>query len=321
MQYPKLKTYVSFSEDEEGRLLAIDHYYDHEEEITPAEYRFAKRLNGKTDPASIPLREGDPSAAQLLRSLKHKELITESRFVSKSPLCLLYSLWFPKRTRAMVIGASIYTLLLRLLWVPVFAGGLFFYVNYADLDFGEHDLLGLPLGILAGIILHELSHAMAGFAYGAKVFEAGVMLRFFMPGAYVLLDDNTIKGRMNKCRVYAAGVEMNMLLAGTFFFLCGTGSCVFWFAAIENTGLALINLLFIAGLDGYKIITTAMGDDELFLNALSVLLCREDRLRLRKKGVAGKATGVAYALIALTQAAYPALLLLNVLSIVEMIFA
>lgn len=59
-------------------------------------------------------------------------------------------------------------------------------------------LLGYGLGIGGGVICHEISHAIACLGYGGKFFEAGVMMKGIMPGAYVLIDDFGIKSRLKK---------------------------------------------------------------------------------------------------------------------------
>ena len=68
--------------------------------------------------------------------------------------------------------------------------------NFSDLS-ADYITIGSIFGLLVGIFLHELGHMFACIAYGGEVFEVGVMLQFFLPGAYVLMNKNRIKNRLS----------------------------------------------------------------------------------------------------------------------------
>lgn len=81
-------------------------------------------------------------------------------------------------------------------------------------------IAGSVVGMLIGLVMHELGHMFACLTYGGRVFKVGVMLQFLlMPGAYVLMNESNIKKRMKRVQVSAAGIEMNLILTAIFLFL------------------------------------------------------------------------------------------------------
>ena len=178
-------------------------------------------------------------------------------------------------------------------------------------------MLGGILGLLAGLFLHELAHAMACMAYGGYVFEIGVMLKLVFPGAYVMMDTRPITGRLKRAQVSAAGIEANLLLAGLALF-CAVhfpgSSLSLFYTALFNTELALVNLLLVDGLDGAGIMAELLGLDSL-----------SDAVKDGLYGLVGKGRRpdpvytVVCASMALVQPAQIVLILLNVWVVVSWI--
>ena len=149
----------------------------------------------------------------------------------------------------------------------------------------------------------------------------GVMLMYrILPGAYVLLDVSTVKKRLQRIQINAAGVEMNFLLCGIFLVLGVVNPLLggmFLNAAICNAFLGALNLTFIKGLDGAAILSNLLGVDDIIDRARRIVFNREARKRVIRKGSSGYATvAVCYMLFAL-QIALPTLLITNVLEIIS----
>jgi len=211
--------------------------------------------------------------------------------------------------------------LLLISWLPVLITGIVLFAR--NLEIIEFDLLwtGYFIGLICGVLFHEFGHAFAGISYGAKVFEMGVMLMYrILPGAYVLLDVSTVKKRLQRIQINAAGVEMNFLLCGIFLVLGVVNPLLggmFLNAAICNAFLGALNLTFIKGLDGAAILSNLLGVDDIIDRARRIVFNREARKRVIRKGSSGYATvAVCYMLFAL-QIALPTLLITNVLEIIS----
>ena len=102
-----------------------------------------------------------------------------------------------------------------------------------------------------------------------------------------------IKSRRKRAHVNAAGIEANLLLAGIGFYLAcflpEAGGFLF-FAAVQNAMLALINLIFVTGIDGMAIISEFTGCDDLFRYAKKTVVNTERRRRLCHSGINGLVT-------------------------------
>ena len=191
--------------------------------------------------------------------------------------------------------------------------------NLPDLD-GGSILLGQWTGIITGAILHETGHASSALCYQGRVFEAGVLLQHYMPGAYVMIDDTPIRSRLRKVQVLAAGVEMNILLSGIALFLCVyvPSSSTFYFgAALSNLLLALLNLTFTEGLDGMAVMGKLLGADSLVARARYALTAKEERLRLLRAGPHGVIELLICCILVALQVVVPSLYLMYFMEVVE----
>jgi putative peptide zinc metalloprotease protein len=227
-------------------------------------------------------------------------------------------LWIPVITKKHRIFAKIANAVLRVIWLPMLIFSLVLSAN-AETDNNIFGMLaGLVVGMLVGMVFHEAGHMFACLAYGGRIFEVGVLLRFFMPGAYVMLDTSDIKVRMKRIQINAAGVEMNFLLTAIFGIIacCSYETSSFFAAAAgNNLIMGLLNLTFINGLDGMNIIGELLGIENFVARASKTLFNRKYRKKLFRKGVSGKAIATACIVICLAQMALPLIFAINILGV------
>lgn len=318
MGYPQFVNWAKIRKKENGGYLLKDYLYGDEYSISREEVNFTLQLDGKTDPYEIDTEMSREEVTKTLEALDELGFLREGRFISKSLSDIIYTLWIPRITKKFRIAAKIINALLRVLWLPVAVISLI-TVSNAEIDYDFIQFMtGLVLGTLAGMVLHEFGHMFACLAYGGNVFEAGVLLKWLMPGAYVMIDTSTIKVRMHRIQVNAAGIEMNILLAGIFGIIA---CCVYdyssFFAgvAINNVILGLMNLILISNLDGMNIMSELLGIENFVEKAKKALKSRKYRKMLIRKGTSGKATVSACALICIAQIALPIIIVINIMGV------
>ena len=270
MKYPMAATTLLYRRQADGRICVTEDVTKDSAFMTPRYARFLRSLDGKTDPYSIRTDLSREEIDAFLETMRGIGFIRQSRVFEKWIGTIIYTLWVPKPTRRMKRVAWVWDRLLRLLWIPVLVAGIYLIPKAIDdMDLTPFWLVGWIAGMLLGIVLHELSHGLTALANGAHFFEAGVLIRFFLPGAYAMIDEDSLKDRTARIRIDAAGVEMNFFLAGLGVLLAVAfrGCADFWFSlAVGNLLLALPNTLFFKGLDGYKILMLLIGkkDETLF---------------------------------------------------------
>ncbi len=282
--------------------------------------RFVKRLDGHTDPYKISTELDAATIDEILKALEEYELLQKSGAIKYSAGTRLLRLWVPKRSALLTMWARLSNFLLTVLWLPVFALGILMYIrNITAMETG-YLLLGFAVGFLFGIVFHELGHAFAGMSYGARVFEMGVMVMYgILPGAYVLMDESPVKKRMQRVQINAAGVESNLLLSGVFLLLCVAFppiSGVLLSAAVFNTVLGVVNLVFIKGLDGCSLVSELLGIDNAISFSNKIVFNKKARKKLTQRGVNGYAVvAVCYMLCAI-QITLPVLIVSNILEVI-----
>ncbi|MBE6995355.1 MAG: hypothetical protein E7429_01280 [Ruminococcaceae bacterium] len=290
MRYPKLCNWVLFEENPDGSFDAKDRITEDEYTLGSTIGALARKLDGKTDPFSI-LPGYDRSEVQaMLDALDEANLLRYGRLLDSSASSVTYSLIIPRKHRTRSILPVLINYWLLVLWIPVFLFGLHcFIADLPDLESGSF-ALGQWGGMMIGAILHEVSHAASALCYQGRVFEAGVLLHNYMPGAYVMLDEEPIKSRLQRFQVFIAGIEMNILLTGIALLLCvyvPSQSEFFFGLALSNLILALMNLTFSEGLDGMSAMGNLLGIDALAAKAKYTLKTKEVRRRLWKAGPHG----------------------------------
>lgn len=320
MNYPLINNWLVFKRLNEYEVEAKDCLCDDEYILGWDIACFARKLNGKRNPYTIDSRYSRAEVDHMLNALREHDLLRENNVLMKEFGSIFYTLWIPKYSRKLRIFASLYSVALDFLWLPVFCLGAWLYCQ--SFPFGGEDfyLFGSLGGLIAGAFLHELGHMFTGFRYGARVFEMGVMVQHFMPGAYVLLESDKVKSKKGRVAINAAGVKSNVLFAG----ICLLLACVLpglgmplLLAAINNVLLALINVIFIAGLDGTSIIEEYLGVRNIAAVGKTILFSKNRRRSLLSKGLTGYAVMAVGMVVQFLQLALPLLIGINLLEVIS----
>lgn len=321
MKYPYLNSWLLYKKEDEYTWCVKDYLNDNVYFFDIEEVHFMRQLNGKRNPYKINPAWSKSEVRQFLDFLEEKELTRNSRAIRSSFLTFNISLIRIRRNQKIRFISFILNAILLSSFLPVFAVGVYCFLN----NIYTHDISYLPfyfgtiIGLIIGMVLHEAGHAISGLAYGAKVFEAGLMIGIPI-GAYVMLDERNVKSRLRRCQILASGVEMNFLLCGIGFIfssLIPFTSDFFYGFAFDNLILGVINLLLINGLDGCSIMEELLGTRSLSLSAVDFVF----NDKLRKKLLSQRTTGyvkIAASFVgAVCQLAYPLLLLLNIAEVIS----
>lgn len=316
MQYPMLKNYLEYEEDEEGNVIVADYIQGYAYTISPDTISFGRKLNGSRSPHTIPGYTAQERRV-MLRELRETKLLRESRVLEKHFGSIYFTLLYDHLNERFGFISKIWNNLLIITFLPMLAIGCFCYLT-AKTTFDGSVLGGFIVGLVLGAIAHEFSHGAACICYGGTVHETGIMISKFLPGAYVLMDTDNIKGKLRRVQVDAAGIEMNLLLGGFFLLLASflPFSAFFLTAAIENIFLGLLNLCFVSGLDGSSIIGEFLGSESFVSKTKDILFNRKIRRKLLQKP-SGIAILFAAIIFLICQIALPLLLIDNLLAIFE----
>lgn len=271
-----------------------------------------RNLDGETDPFAILPKCSKREILSMMKNLEKEDLIRNSRVLVRSIGNYMYSLFIPSHQTRRSIIPVLLNYILFVSWLPVFALGLFLFFDNFMLFDTSLIVLGQLAGLLIGCICHEIGHAISCLALGGRFLEAGFLFQNGLPGAYVLLDDSHVK-RVSKIQIHAAGVEMNLLIAGialVFAVLFPSVYGFFFGIFLNNLLLALLNLTFIDSLDGMHIIETVLG-----YHPLDVVKSKESRRALKDEGLPGVVELCICYILKVLQLAYPVLLLLNVVEV------
>lgn len=320
MKYPMINNWLSFKRINQYEYSVHDYLHECEYSMRFDVVSFARKLNGKRNPYSVDKRFSRAEVDEMIQSLEEYELLRHSKTLTSGFGTIYKTMWIPKRNRKVRILASIWNVILNFLWLPVFILGVIAYINKLPLGSDDFIYFGLIFGIGAGMIIHELGHMCSGIYHGARVFEMGVMISSFLPGAYVLLDAENLKSKKARLRVNSAGVKSNILLSG----VCLLLACLFpsigaslLDAAINNAFLALLNIMFIEGFDGTAIISELLGIDDIVAKSKKFLYNKRIRKQLAKNGASGYAVLAVATAVRASQIAFPLLLIINGLEIIR----
>lgn len=326
--YPQKNKYLIFQRTEENRYEVINVLDDETWLMDERDAKFLYRLNGKTDPYLI---EGELTLEErdyLLQIFDECDLLEEFGRIKTLGLGeAMLSIGVPRHTRKGRRLARRINQALLFLWLPVFLAGcrdLFFrdILTGGDWQYPA----GLTLGLLSALCLHECGHMCAVMAYGGHVFEYGLLISHFLPGAFVTMDENRIKNRWKRIQVAAAGIEVNLLLAGLFALLerfLPPLSYMFFVCSFLNFIMAITNATLISGLDGLKVFSLLLGTEDLWDMAKTVIFSgrgkrrtgkRAGRRARKRREADGLLTAASY-ICCLFQTALPLLLAIPLLEI------
>lgn len=323
MDYPMANNCLTFKQNSDDTY-TVTNYLNNEVVTVGSEVvYFLEQLDGYTHPYDIDRSLEPDFVDELLDKLRDVGFIRESLFFKESAGTYLYALHIPKnRTNEMRPARIIcffLSWLILILWVPLLGFGIFSFVNNQLTT--DYLMLGLVFGTVIGACLHEISHAISGCAYGALIFEMGVMLsHFVLPGAYVLMDETPVKRKLRRAQINAAGIEMNLLLAGGFLLIASLTyeySGLFFGCALANVFLGLLNLTVAFGLDGEHIMGNLIGEDNFAGKSMITIIGKKERTLLRKRGTNGKALIVASYIMGASQVSLLVIIVTNIIGVVS----
>lgn len=296
MKYPMLANYLIFEENQDGTYTVIDRLKCYQFEATREEVAFVMQLDGKTNPVSIVHRMDcgltDTDAYEIIDSFDEMGVIRHNRILEKTSGMVHYSLFIIRNhTDKLRTGARAFNFLLRIFWLPVLVLGLCFYIAS---DFTNEKpllaVLGGLIGLIIGSSLHELSHAATCHGFGGTVLEFGVHITHFLPGAYVLMNDDNVTSVKKRIQISAAGIEMEFLLAGIFLILAtqiGIVSSFTFGFALASAASGVFNCLLIDGSDGTTILQYLLETDDIFAKTKKIVRSKQLKHRMRQNGISG----------------------------------
>ena len=292
MGYPAFVNWATIKKTDDGRYIIRDFHEDKEYRVSRRIAWFARQLDGKRNPYEITSSLSENQVTEYLKMLDEAELLRTGRVKDKHILGVNVTLWIPRVTDGLRIFSWFANAFIMISWLPALVCGIYGMLNcWACEEFAL--AAGGILGVLVGIALHELAHMFAALGYGGRVFELGVMLSLIMPGAYTMIDLDSVKKRFRKLQMYAAGVESNFLLAGVAGVLAmkieSLESFFFSFACM-NIVMGVMNLTFSDGIDGFRMFEEVLGTENLFTMASRVRKSKSRRRFLMRKGMSGVAS-------------------------------
>lgn len=324
MKYPKTSNYLIYKRIAKERFEVTDYITGSVWDVSADTAYLLKKMDGKHDPYKILGNWNKEEVTDLLNELEaFGFLIKNKRFISTGIGSFMITLLTPRTRRIHRMIAKKWNALLMVLFIPVFILGIYTMINgQYDLDISTINMGAVWIvGIFSGIVLHEISHALAALSYGGHVFEAGIMLKYFLlPCAYVAIEYDSVKNRLHRAQISAAGVESNLFMSGVFLCLLPSE----WFnagtvlsIAFVNISLALINISLIEGIDGLSTLSEFLGARDLLKNSVKSIFISERRNALRRKGITGYITITACAMVLVLQILLPILLLFNVVTLAD----
>lgn len=319
--YPKISNTLTYKKIDNETVEVTDHLNDNIFHFDFESVRYFRQLNGYTHPYKISSVYNRNEIYDLLRFLDEYSLIRHSDIIKGSFGTKMKTVWIPTRSIYLKLYAYLSNSFLCFLWLPTLIAGIIMFINsFSQVEY-DGLLVGYIIGLISGMVVHELGHVFAGIAYGAPVFEMGVMLMYYiLPGAYVLMDQTSVKKRMHRIQIYAAGVEANFMLCGIFLILSSlapASSGLFLCAAICNGAMGVFNLTFIKGFDGTSIISELLGADDVLYYAITVLFNRRTRARVLNHGCIGYVVMVVCSIFLLLQVTLPIICISTILEIIE----
>jgi putative peptide zinc metalloprotease protein len=163
-------------------------------------------------------------------------------------------------------------------------------------DFGLGGIVVAFLALLLSGIGHEVAHALAAKAEGARLGRAGIGLFWFTPVVYVDTSATWSIPRWGRIRVNGAGPLFNLVLAGGFGLLArvasGTTQDVLAWLALTNVVLVVFNLSPLLEFDGYYVLSDLTDTNGLRRKAMRQVF--RDLGRPRRPATRREAGALAY---------------------------
>lgn len=323
MKYPILEPSLTCEKINVLGWIVTNKMSGDEQIFSTEELMFMQKLDGYSDPYEIaPANWSNKDIKYFLNFLKENHFI-KSRIRKVGFLQFAIPVIKIKATLKLRGACLILNSLLLVSFLPVFVAGCVLFSKNIDFLYTYYSysvlIFGILFGVIFGIVAHEAGHAVCGLSYGnCKVYETGLIVGLFF-GAYVEINSEKVKERRRKIQITAGGIETNLLISGIsfiLFYLFPMLSTFFAGIGIANVMLASINLLLIVSLDGAGIFDELLGTESLFLSNFYWVLNRDIRYEILSQGITGYVKIIACIISALIQIAYPALIILNISSLV-----
>lgn len=329
MSYPRYNRYLIFNRISRDKYNIKNFVTEEEWEMTALYAYFLKKLDGRTNPYDIYSDQiSEEEVDTILEWMEKEELLDKANGKILVGLGSFFiPLWIPRIKKQHRIFGAIWNKILIFIWLPLFIMGV--YTLYGNdwewVSTGHSILKGYFMGMGLGMLLHELSHAFSCIGYSSKnhFFEMGIMCRYFLPGAYVIVDYSEMKNRFKRAQINAAGVECNIAICGVFLCCLKLGimdSLALIVAAFLNLILAVFNTILVEGIDGMGVLEEVFtGDNDFVERAKKLIWDKKSKKKLRRRGINGRATIAACYIIVMMQGVLPLIVIMNIVSIVETI--
>lgn len=288
--YPILKEGVSIGTFQYKGSDTIHYYIENadgnEFEISYRLWDALLKADG-TRPLNLP-----DNGRRILPKLKRHGLVRTSRFVPDDGLFnrfILFSIGNRLQTKGLVCRAL--NAALPTVSILTFAIGVY-VTTLEGAESGYNFSWWLYYGLIVlSLALHELGHLVAGVAYGYKISDIGILLLGIIPvGAYVAHENKVDVTKAEKIQFALAGVEANLLMAGTCLLLAIQSyqwSLTLFYVANVNVMLACVNLLPTSGLDGESSLSAMCEVDSISEVARKWITNKKRRQKLLRAGLSG----------------------------------
>lgn len=319
-KFPEKSNWISYKFNEDGTYTVHNHLIDEDIAMSQDEMDFLDRLNGKVNPYDILQREFGLTYREALNYvdvlMSYGVLRQGNRVFGMFSMRTIIKIYNSQRYRELsivLLGLCMISFIPTLLIGIRSAYKVFSLcevIHYSLVD-GPY-WLGILIGVVVGVLFHELNHAIACCAFEGPVMEFGLTFRGF-PAAYTMMDESGLS-RCGQIITYLAGVQANFMIAAISIYLyyhIGAFPSIFVAVALVNLELALVNLLFMEGLDGSKAISKLLGVSDIYEK------CRENLLKSGMKTESGsvseseKTMVYMYRIFSLSKLIYPLLILFN----------
>ncbi len=327
MKYPRKSPYLIYKKTEHNDY-RIENYLSYDVyRITNKTAAFLKCLDGRHNPYELLPDCSRSDVQKILREFKAYHLLAPKKNlivfgVGSFMYPLIYC--YPGKWKKLV--AIICNFLLMALFFPTFILGLCLGKSSIIHIYAQSKIelfVAVLIGAIIGITMHELSHACAGLAYGAHIFEIGVGTKFFIPMGYVLMDPSNVKSRLKRVQIEAAGIEMNLFLCGALMFLKPAtfiNPFVLKACILVNLSMGILNALPLNGLDGMRILSTLFKKENLLEHAKGIIIDRNKQIRkTSRRAIAIAEIAASYFLVGF-QLVLPMLVIFEGYNLVRLIF-
>lgn len=291
MKYPMIAKWIRFEREGSGwfrveNLLSQEVCF-----MTDFMASFAMKLDGKTPPQKLLPPGRRREAEALVSELNQCDLLRHTRILDRGLGTVYWTIFFFEKNTKLRVPCRILNALLQLFFFPAFLIGIAISCDYLCSDFARLgiSLPGMIVGGILGIIAHEAGHTIAGISYRAAVYEFGVMIDHFLPGAYVMVDTKNLENKQHIIQIDGAGLEANFLLAGVFLVAAcqGSGNPFFFWSAVSNIILGGTNFLPINQADGIHILEALLEVDNLYDRITYIIRSKKVKERIKRSGLSG----------------------------------